>query len=213
MSTKFKAIFLSLLIAFSQAASATAASAVPKEGVVTAVIDGDTVILRTGARVRYLGVDSPEIGHDAEPADCYGAAAKKTNEKMVLGRRVFLKYGRPETDSHGRLLAYVFLQDGTCVNLELLRSGNAFVYRTSEGFQMLRQFTEVQREAISERRGLWGACPTRPEAVYFGNRRTFVLHREGCDLGRDMSKHNRRRFSDRWSAFSEGFRPCRICKP
>lgn len=213
MSTKFKTIILTLLTFLSLAASATVAFTVPKEGVVTAVIDGDTVVLQTGGKVRYLGVDSPEIGHDAEPADCYGGAAKKTNEKMVLGRRVVLKYGQSETDSHGRLLAYVFLQDGTCVNLELLRSGNAFVYRTSEDFQLPAQFMEVQREAIKKRRGLWGACTTRPEAVYFGNRRTFVLHREECDLGRDMSKHNRRRFSERWSAFSEGFRPCRICKP
>ncbi|MHC1728089.1 MAG: thermonuclease family protein [Syntrophobacteraceae bacterium] len=213
MFTKFRTIFLSLLIVILAGSSTAAGFAGPKEGRVKAVIDGDTVVLETGARVRYLGVDSPEIGHDGDPSDCHGNAAKGANSDMVLGRKVDLSYERAKTDSHGRFLAYVFLPDGTCVNLELLRSGNAFIYRTADGFTMFQEFMAAQREAIKERRGLWGACSVRPAAGYVGNRHTFVLHRHECDLAGEMSARNRRRFGDRWSAFGEGFRPCRMCKP
>ena len=185
----------------------------PYEGKVQAVFDGDTVRLETGEKVRYLGMDAPEVAHSGEPADCFGYAARKANSAMVLGKKVFLRYEGTDADHYGRLLAYVFLADGTCVNLEMVKSGNACVYRTSEGFGMLPEFIRAQREAIMARRGLWGACPARPAAVYLGNSRTFVFHRQECEYGREMSERNTTRFADRWSALGEGFSPCRVCKP
>jgi micrococcal nuclease len=185
----------------------------PYEGKVQAVFDGDTVQLETGEKVRYLGMDAPEVAHNGEPADCFGYAARRANSAMVLGKGVFLRYEGKDVDHYGRLLAYVFLADGTFVNLEMVKSGNACVYRTAESFGMLPEFISAQREAIKDHRGLWGACPVRPATVYLGNSHTFVFHRPECEYGREMSERNTTRFADRWSALSEGFSPCRVCKP
>jgi micrococcal nuclease len=185
----------------------------PSEGKVRAVFDGDTVLLETGERVRYLGIDAPELGHNGEPSECFGEKAGEANSKMVLGKRVELRYDARKRDDYGRLLAFVFLSDGTCVNLELIKSGNAWVYGKAEGFGMLPVFLEAQCDAVKNRRGLWGACQVKPAAAYLGNKRTFVFHRSECELGREMSSRNRVRFMDRWVALNTGFSPCRVCKP
>ena len=203
-----------LLLFFVAAASGSGLSGNrPLEGKVQAVYDGDTVRLETGENVRYLGMDAPEVAHSREPADCFGDAARRANAIMVLGKKVTLRYEGETVDHYGRLLAYVFLPDGTCVNLEMVKSGNASIYRTVERFGMLPEFIRAQREAIKERRGLWGACPVKPAAAYFGNIHTFVFHRPECEFGREISALNRTRFPDRWAALDEGFSPCRACKP
>lgn len=85
------------------------------------VIDGDTVVIRGGAKVRYIGLDTPERG---EPF--YGAARRR-NISLVGGRTVRLEFCGPEpTDRYGRLLAWVYA-DGELVNLILLREGLARV--------------------------------------------------------------------------------------
>ncbi len=185
----------------------------PGEGKVRFVIDGDTIVLATGEKVRYVGIDAPEVGHDGEPSECYGKKATRANSEMVLGKKVILRYGRRTHDRYGRLLAYVYAPDGTFVNLELIKSGNAHVYRDSHGFRFYPVFLDAQREAIKERRGLWGACRVKPAAYYLGNTDSHVFHRPGCSLGREMSASSGVRFSDRWKALYEGYRPCRVCKP
>ncbi len=188
------------------------AAAFPRQGVVKAVFDGDTVLLETGQKVRYLGIDAPETAHDEEASDCFADEARKANSELVLGKKIILGYEGRKVDHYGRLLAYVFLPDGTCINLRFVESGHALVYATEERFGLFNKFMEAQRKAIKDRLGLW-ACPVEPASIYFGNRRTFVLHRPQCDLGRETSRRNRVRFNDRWSAFNQGFRPCRVCKP
>jgi micrococcal nuclease len=183
------------------------------EGKVRAVFDGDTVLLETGEKVRYLGIDAPEIGHNGEPSDCFGEKAGEANSKMVLGRKIELRYDGRTQDKYGRLLAYVFSSDGTCVNLEMVKSGNAWVYGRAEGFGMMPVFIEAQRDAIKNRRGLWDSCDVKPAAAYFGNRNTYVFHRAGCEWGSDMSARSKVRFRDRWMALNMGFSPCRVCKP
>src|SRR6187401_1781648 len=77
----------------------------PESAVVTRVIDGDTLELVGGERVRYLLVDTPEStnGHD----ECFGAEASEFNRSLVEGRRVALRYAEQCRDRYARLLAYV----------------------------------------------------------------------------------------------------------
>jgi micrococcal nuclease len=185
----------------------------PVEGKVRFVIDGDTIVLETGEKVRYAGIDAPEIGHHGEPSECYGQKARRANAKMVLGTKVTLRYGRRIRDYYGRLLALVYAPDGTCVNLELIKSGNAHVYRDHESARFYSTFLAAQREAIRERRGQWGACRVKPEPYYSANSGSRVFHRPGCRRAREISAADRVKFSDRWSALNDGYRPCRLCKP
>jgi len=190
-----------------------AAQPLPHQGRVKAVFDGDTILLESGEKIRYLGIDAPETAHDDSPADCMGDEAREANARLVLHRSVTLRYDEEKRDRYGRLLAYVHAPDGTCVNEALLRSGHAFVFRKNGGLRRFREFLRVQREAMGEHRGLWGECSVKLEDFYLGNENSFVFHRPDCHYGKRMSRRNRVRFDSRLSAFHEGYRPCRRCKP
>jgi len=187
----------------------------PSSGRVIKVVDGDTVELENHIVVRYLGIDAPEIAHDDTPADCFGDEARMRNAALVLGKKVKLQYEDTgeKFDHYGRVLAYVFLEDGTLVNELLIREGYAFLLRDSKGFSMTRQFLKAQRDAIKNRRGMWGACKYSREGYYIGNQRSFVFHKPGCPLGKRIAPSNQVRFETREDAFMEGYHPCRRCKP
>ena len=189
------------------------AAAAPTNGMVTAVFDGDTILLESGEKIRYLGVDAPEVSHQGSPADCYGHEAKDLNEQLVFHKRVSLRYDRATTDVHGRWLAYVFLPDGRCVNAELVKKGCATVFHSSEGFGKFDEFLSYQRQAMRDQRGLWGQCRVKPSNHYTGNRRSYVFHRAGCPYGRQTGSSNRTRFDSRNAALEAGYSPCRRCKP
>lgn len=185
----------------------------PSSGKVVHVSDGDTIVLDSGEKVRYLGVDAPETAHDRTKADCFGNEAKKVNSDLVLHKQVSLQYEREARDPYGRFLAYVILPDGRCANLEMLRVGCAYVYRTSKDFRRLEEFLRQQREAIQQRQGMWGGCPVAPAKACVGNRRSFVFHRPECTRGKKIAARTRNHFADRWVGLEQGYRPCRFCKP
>src|ERR1044071_8328926 len=94
---------------------------------VVRVVDGDTVVVRTGGhdeRVRYIGVDTPESVKPGTPVQCFAKAASAANRRLVDGRRVRLDYDAERRDRYGRLLAYVYRrEDGEFVNAALVRDG------------------------------------------------------------------------------------------
>jgi micrococcal nuclease len=185
----------------------------PSSGKVAFVCDGDTIILESGERIRYLGIDAPEVAHEGTKADCFGDDAKKLNSDLVLHKQVSLQYDRETTDLYGRLLAYVVLPDGRCANLEMLRAGCAYIFRSSKDFGRLEEFLLLQREAIHKQKGMWGACPVKSAKTYLGNRGSYVFHRLECALGKKTGARQRVNFADRLAALEQGYRPCRYCKP
>ncbi|MFP2931643.1 thermonuclease family protein [Pyxidicoccus sp. 3LG] len=96
----------------------------PDTGRVVEVIDGDTVVLEGGERIRYLLADAPESTGGA--TDCFGPEALAFNRGLVEGRQVTLAYGEACSDRFGRLLAYVSV-DGREVNTLLVERGHACV--------------------------------------------------------------------------------------
>ena len=96
----------------------------PSSALVQRVIDGDTIVLATGEKIRYLLIDAPETtnGHD----DCYGSNAATFNTDLVLNKTVELTYDTQCTDMYGRLLAYVSV-DGMDVNQLMVERGYACV--------------------------------------------------------------------------------------
>ena len=134
----------------------------PTEAMVDRVIDGDTIVLTTGEKIRYLLVDAPETtnGHD----DCYGSNATQYNSDLVLGKAVTLAYDVQCTDMYGRLLAYVSV-DGTEVNTLLVQRGYACVLHIPpDGDARADEFKAYQADAKANLRGLWGACDPLPPA-------------------------------------------------
>ena len=90
------------------------------------VIDGDTVELKNGERLRYNDIDTPETVHPSKPVECYGPQASAKNKDLVEGKIILVELGNPTKDRYGRLLGYVYIED-LFVNAELVRGGYAEV--------------------------------------------------------------------------------------
>lgn len=128
-----------------------------EEVLVTRVIDGDTIEIAGGERVRYLGIDAPETVDPNRPIGCFGPEASMENKELVEGKYVRLERDITERDKYRRLLRYVYVND-KLVNLELVRGGYAVIYTFPPDVKYQKELLAAQREAREAKRGLWGAC-------------------------------------------------------
>lgn len=130
--------------------------------VVQRVVDGDTLVLAGGERVRLLGVDTPETKHPDKPVEWLGPEAADFTRTAVEGKEVRLQFDRERQDRYGRVLAYVY-RDGQMLNEELIRSGYSRAEtRFPYSSQMKRRFEKAEEEARLQRRGLWSGTGTSP---------------------------------------------------
>ena len=128
----------------------------PEAAFVTRAVDGDTVVLTGGERVRYIGVDTPELHHPHKPVQAYAREAMEFNRRLVENKQVRLEYDVDRRDKYGRLLAYVYLPEGTFVNAELVCQGYAHTLTIPPNVKFAKLFLQCQKEARENRRGLWG---------------------------------------------------------
>lgn len=124
---------------------------------VVRVIDGDTIVLENGERVRYIGIDAPELAHDGHPAECYAMEAKQRNDALVLGRTVTLKKDTEDKDRYGRTLRFVEV-NGIDVNLTLVSEGYARRIFVAPNVGMQDALRAAEENAKITGAGLWGAC-------------------------------------------------------
>lgn len=125
--------------------------------VVERVVDGDTIVLSGGEHVRYIGVDTPEIGRNGRPSECFAEEATRRNAELVLGKRVSLITDKEDRDRYGRLLRFV-LVEGKNVNLTLVEEGYAKRIYVAPNNAMQEQLTQAERVAKHSGLGLWSAC-------------------------------------------------------
>ena len=118
------------------------------------VIDGDTIEIQGGDRVRYLGIDAPETVHPSKPVEYFGREATEKNRELVEGKRVRLEKDAQDRDEYGRLLRYVWLDD-IMVNAELVRLGYAYSYSLPPNAKYQKLFLQLEREAREQGLGLW----------------------------------------------------------
>ena len=128
----------------------------PSRAEVASVIDGDTIVLSTGEKVRYLMVDSPEITGGKN--DCYGDDARAYNEDLVLGQEVLLTYDVECADRFGRLLAYVEAPDGDVNRLLVERGFACVLVLPPNGEAREPEFQNLELAARQSGAGMWGAC-------------------------------------------------------
>lgn len=117
---------------------------------VTKVLDGDTIIIETGERVRYQGIDAPE------PNDAYGISATKYNEGLVSNKEVRLEYDYEKFDKYGRNLAYVWV-DQVLVNEKMVEEGFAEVYTipNTRKLKYIDRLNWAQQWAKDHHNGMW----------------------------------------------------------
>lgn len=118
-------------------------------------VDGDTIELESGEKVRYIGINTPETVKPNSPVECFGKEASTKNKELVDGKLVRLKKDVSDKDKYGRLLRFVYLEDGTFVNDILVREGYAFVSTFPPDVAKADQFKQAEREARENVRGLW----------------------------------------------------------
>ena len=123
-------------------------NSVYEQVLVTKVIDGDTVELADGHRVRYLGIDTPESG------EYYAEEATARNKELVEGKTVELQRGDRDQDEYGRLLRYVYV-DGVFVNAELIAQGYAKAYIFDPDDRYSQILVQLEQYAKMKNRGLW----------------------------------------------------------
>ena len=144
-----------LVLAGLVVALATCAEAV--DALVTRVVDGDTIVVRLGAvseKVRYIGVNTPEVHHPRKGEEPGGREAAAVNRALVGGKQVQLEFDVRARDRYGRLLAYVWVGQ-TMVNAELVRRGYAQVMTVPPNVRHQDLFLALQRDARERGRGLW----------------------------------------------------------
>jgi micrococcal nuclease len=134
------------------------------------VVDGDTFELENGERVRMLGIDTPEkfesskldrdaerTGRDKKTIKKLGDLSSEYTKKLIGGKKVILvpEPNYEDKDRYGRLLRYVYLEDGTFVNKKIIEDGYANVYRRYP-LSKTSEFEQAEKEARENNKGLWG---------------------------------------------------------
>ena len=123
-------------------------SSLPDTVRVIRVIDGDTITVEGGYRVRYIGIDTPEL------LEAFGQEAWQANCELVEGKVVRLERDVSETDKYGRLLRYVYMDD-IFVNAELVRQGMAEAKAYPPDIKYQDYLEELEQEARRTGRGMW----------------------------------------------------------
>ncbi|MBA7649942.1 hypothetical protein ES703_57741 [subsurface metagenome] len=120
-----------------------------EQALVVRVIDGDTIELADGRRVRYLGIDTAESG------EYYASEATARNRELVEGKTVELQRGERDCDEYARLLRYVYI-DGVFVNAELVAQGYARAYIFDPDERYSQVLVQLEQYAKMKNKGLWG---------------------------------------------------------
>jgi len=154
----------SLVLLVLAACSRAPAAAPTDQGVVVAVIDGDTVEVAIGSRterVRLLGIDTPESVDPNRPVECHGPEASAlTGSLLPEGTAVRLERDQEARDRFGRLLAYLFrVDDGLFVNEAILAAGEAEVLTIEPNRAYAARLGAAAAAARASGAGLWAGCP------------------------------------------------------
>ncbi|MBN1218187.1 MAG: thermonuclease family protein [Anaerolineae bacterium] len=115
---------------------------------VTQVVDGDTIQLADGRKVRYIGINTPERNQP------YYKEATDANRQLVDGKNVQLEFDAETFDQYGRILAYVWA-DGLMVNWAIVNQGFANAFTVPPNVKYEAEFRQAEREAREAGRGLW----------------------------------------------------------
>jgi micrococcal nuclease len=220
MVTKKRWLFLSLILAVCLLALGQT------WGTCVRVVDGDTIVLDGQETVRLIGVDTPETKDPRKPVEAFGQEAYEFTRSLVEGKKVRLEFDQERIDKYGRTLAYVYLDDGTFVNAQIILQGYGHAY-TEFPFKYMKNFRSYERMARERGLGLWGqqgenpATPPKTTTVApkkstasNGNVTVYITrtgakyHSSGCRyLSRSLIPISLK------DAVARGYTPCSVCNP
>ena len=126
--------------------------------IVKNVIDGDTIELQDGRKVRYIGMDTPETRHPQRGVECFGKEASMRNTELVGGKTIELQKDVNEIDRYGRLLRYVWVEN-IFVNKQLVEEGYAVASAYPPDIAHQDELDRAEVSARENQKGLWSGCP------------------------------------------------------
>ena len=183
---------------------------VEEKGICTKVVDGDTIYLDNGEKIRFVGVNTPEKGVNGY------FTSKNFVEKLCLGKTVGIDVDNSKhSDKYGRTLGVVII-DGKNVNEMLLKEGLAEVMyippsefypynwanNSTHNPDSYTTYSNTQTDSNSDSSG-----------SYVGNINTGKFHELSCRWGQKISSNNKISFSSRNAAINQGYQPCKVCNP
>jgi micrococcal nuclease len=130
------------------------------------VIDGDTIEIENGVKVRYIGIDTPETVHPKKKVQCFGEEASLKNKELVEGHDIYMVADISNTDKYGRLLRYVWLVNDNAtnsalfVNRYLVQNGFAYAATFPPDVKYSSVFVKDQSVSRLSKKGLWSRCET-----------------------------------------------------
>lgn len=175
---------------------------------VTVIIDGDTMELMGGDRLRLLSIDTPEKD---EP---FYVEATEFVRSLALGKIARIEFADTRRDRYGRLLGYLYI-DSVFVNEAILENGlgNLYLFQDSDVDRPeTGRMLAAQRRALEEQMGIWSVV-RHPEDYYIAKDNSFRFHRPGCRSVAELKEGRYRRLKTREEGLREGLSPCRNCKP
>jgi len=185
---------------------------------VTRVIDGDTVELATGVRIRLVCIDAPETGQ------LHADEAKERLEELVLGKEVELEPDKTDKDKYGRTLRYIWV-DGGLASEALIEEGLAKSYHYPPDLKYCDIMDAAQEAAQSKKLGIWENWdPDNPptpcmelgcsrETEYVGSMRSDKYHKCTGRYAKKIAAHNLMCFTSKNDAEEQGYVACGVCKP
>ena len=146
-------------------AAACAATNSTEHAQVVYVYDGDTVKLKDGRRLRFIGINTPEVSHKGKPVQPLAEAARTALQDLLdtHNRTLLLQHGQQDHDHYGRLLAHAFLEDGGNVAVSLLQQGLATTLVVPPNTWGVRCYQAIENEARLDRKGLWVLPEYQPQ--------------------------------------------------
>ncbi|WP_407392590.1 thermonuclease family protein [Methanobrevibacter sp.] len=183
---------------------------VEETAICTEVVDGDTIYLDNGEKVRFVGVNTPERGVEGY------IASKNFVQKLCLNKKIGLDIDDAKKhDRYGRTLAVVIV-DGKNLNEIILNEGLAeIMYLPPSEFYPYKWVDDSKHVATSE----YTYTNTHSDNVpsdtgsYIGNSNSGKFHKSTCKWGQKTAEHNRVYFKSRDLAISQGYVPCKACNP
>ena len=129
------------------------------------VVDGDTVVIDyhgVSEKIRLIGINTPETVDPRKPVECFGKEASNRMKSLIEGKSVYLETdaSQGERDKYGRILAYLYLEDGQMVNRKMIAEGYAYEYTYMHPYNYQQDFKDALSFAKNSKQGLWadGAC-------------------------------------------------------
>ncbi len=213
-SKKLNSTSILLFLVFSLSVTSLVFGSEKQASVVAEVLTGDTVRLEGGRVLRYVGFYAPPLQSRIPLVRTYGENALSFNKQLVLGKKIQIEWGPQILNDQNDLLGYVFLEDGTFVNLEILKAGHGRWVNTAPNLKYSSAFRKAELSARRDKKGLWKEEPQNPflHQEYIGHKSTKTYYFPTSPELDRIPQSQWITFRSAVEAKAAGYKPCFTCR-